>query len=191
MDPRVARTRRSLQDSLLALARELPLDDITIGDIAEHAGVNRSSFYQHYRDKETLLADALEDAVAEVAARLNAADAATDRAAATMPPELEAYLAHIDDNATLYRRILGDHGSALVAARLRDRIEAIVVDALAAAGTSAFGDLPVDVIAAGVAGSALGVITAWVQREPRPPVSVAAAWLWRVLLGPDAERRGG
>ncbi|MEZ5190283.1 MAG: helix-turn-helix domain-containing protein [Schumannella sp.] len=62
MDPRIARTRRSLQEALLELARERELDDISVGDVAERAGVNRSSFYQHYADKETLLADALDSA---------------------------------------------------------------------------------------------------------------------------------
>ena len=47
MDPRIARTRGSLQEALLELARERELDDISVGDVAERAGVNRSSFYQH------------------------------------------------------------------------------------------------------------------------------------------------
>ena len=63
MDPRIARTRQSLQAALFELARERGLDEITVADIAERAGVNRSSFYQHYSDKDTLLADAI-DAVA-------------------------------------------------------------------------------------------------------------------------------
>ncbi len=180
MDPRVARTRLSLQQALLALAREHPLDDITIGDIAERAGVNRSSFYQHYSDKETLLADALETAIADVTRNLDTSGADGMR----MPPEMLAYLEHIDHNAALYGRILGDRGSAVVAARLRERIETIVADAVGAAELATFRDVPTDVVAAAVAGTALGVITAWVSREDRPDVTVAADWLWRMLLGP-------
>src|SRR5690606_15118949 len=66
VDPRIARTRRSLQEALFELARERGLDEISVADIAERAGVNRSSFYQHYSDKDTLLADAI-DAVVEEA----------------------------------------------------------------------------------------------------------------------------
>ncbi|MBN9153709.1 MAG: TetR/AcrR family transcriptional regulator [Microbacterium sp.] len=183
MDPRVARTRRSLQEALLALARERSLDDLTIGDIAEHAGVNRSSFYQHYSDKETLLADALETAIDDVARDFE--PSAVD--IGEMPAELFAYLDHIDHNAALYRRILGDRGSAVVAARLRERIELIVAGAVDAAEVATFRDVPTDVVAAGIAGTALGVITAWVSRDERPDVTVAAGWMWRMLLGPRDE----
>jgi hypothetical protein len=30
----------------------------------------------------------------------------------------------------------------------------------------------------------MGVVRAWLERDPRPPVETAAAWLWQVLLGP-------
>jgi hypothetical protein len=55
-----------------------------------------------------------------------------------------------------------------------------------AEGGSFFGDLPQDVVAAGVAGSVLGVLGVWLEREPRPSPDVAAVWIWRVLLGPQA-----
>lgn len=187
MDPRVARTRLSLQEALLALARERPLDEVTIGDIAERAGVNRSSFYQHYSDKETLLADALETAIDDVAGHLDTSPAEVLQ----MPPELFAYLEHIDHNAALYRRILGDRGSAVVVARLRERIEVIVADAVSTVDVATFRGVPNDVVAAAIAGTALGVITAWVSRGDRPDVAVAADWLWRMLLGPADELKPG
>jgi AcrR family transcriptional regulator len=186
MDPRVVRTRLSLQQALMALARERNLDDITIGDIADRAGVNRSSFYQHYGDKETLLADALETAIDDVARDLD-----TSGDVIEMPAELFVYLEHVDHNAALYRRILGDRGSAVVAARLRERIEAIAAGAVEAADVSTFRGLPTDVVAAGIAGTALGVITAWVSRDDRPDVTVAAGWMWRMMLGPSDEQGAG
>lgn len=187
MDPRVARTRQSLQDALLALAREHPLDEITVGDIAEHAGVNRSSFYQHYSDKETLLADALEQALDEVSDQLFARGAPSP---AGMPGELQSYLRHLAANASLYRRVLGEHGSAVVTERLRRRVERIVSDAVGQSDASAFAGIPLDVVAAGLAGTAIGVITAWLSHEPLPRVEVAADWLWRVLTGPGAFEAG-
>jgi AcrR family transcriptional regulator len=183
MDPRIARTRRSLQDALLELARERGLDDISVADVAERAGVIRSSFYQHYADKETLLADAL-DAVAEEAG----ADLPTLVETTPEPPHvLVAYLEHLDANAALYRRVLGEHGSDVAVARLRTRLQAIVLEGLARSGAAGFyADLPRDVVAAGVAGSVLGVLSVWIAMEPRPAPAVAADWLWRVLLGPES-----
>jgi AcrR family transcriptional regulator len=183
MDPRSARTRSSLQEALLALARERELDDIAVADIAERAGVNRSSFYQHYADKETLLADALDAAAEEAGADIPSLSAET-----LEPPQvLVDYLDHLDQNAALYRRVLGDHGSAVAVARLRSRLEDVVGEGIArSSAPGVFGDLPKDVVAAGIAGSVLGVLGVWLQRDPRPTPHVAAEWLWRVLLGPVA-----
>lgn len=183
VDPRVARTRRSLQEALLGLARERPLDEIPVGDIAERAGVNRSSFYQHYADKETLLADALDAVAEEFGSRLEVRAITVPRRD-DPPAALGAYLSHIDANATLYARVLGDQGSGVVIARVRRRIEAIARESILGAGGRGFGDLPVDVVAAGVTGLALGVIGAWLARDPRPPVETATDWVWRVVLGP-------
>lgn len=179
MDPRIARTRSSLQEALFHLARERDLDDISIADIAERAGVNRSSFYQHYSDKDTLLADAI-DAVAEVAG----ADLPEVREITPEPPPiLVGYLRHIDENAAVYARVFGSHGSPVAVARLRSRIQSIA-SAAVAARTEVFDDIPPDVRAAGLTGSVLGVIEAWLSQEPRPPVEIAVSWLWRMLLGP-------
>ena len=41
-----------------------------------------------------------------------------------------------------------------------------------------------EIVGAGIAGSALAVIEAWLAREPRPSVETAAEWVWRVLIGP-------
>jgi AcrR family transcriptional regulator len=186
MDPRASRTRASLQSALLALAREHALDRISVADIVERAGVNRSSFYQHYADKEVLLAEALESEVAGVSDTIRTSPP-TD--GTTIPRELYLYLAHIADNAAVYRRVLGDHGSPLVAARLRGQIEHIVRDAVPAANPDAFPGLPLDIVAAGIAGSAFGVLTAWLARDPLPDVDTAAEWLWRVLIGPAESLR--
>lgn len=188
MDTRVERTRRRLQAALLELAREHPLDDITVGDITERADVHRSSFYQHYADKETLLADALDAAVDAAEAELG--DLAEFGQPTVGPPRaLIVYLSEIAANAEVYRRVLGDRGSAVVAARVRSRIDVLVREGVTKAGGSTYADLPIDVVAAGITGSALGVIGAWLERDPLPPVDLAADWLWRVLLGPGGAWR--
>lgn len=180
MDPRIARTRRSLQEALFELARERDLDEIAVADIAERAGVNRSSFYQHYADKDTLLADALDAVVEEAGAELPELIEIT----AEPPGILIEYLRHVEQNAAVYARVFGDHGSPIAVARLGSRIRAIVIDAVATTHADAFGDVPPDVLAAGLSGSVLAVLESWLTRDPRPPVETAAAWMWTVLLGP-------
>lgn len=43
-------TKRALQASLKELLQKKPLDKITIADITENCGVNRMTFYYHFKD---------------------------------------------------------------------------------------------------------------------------------------------
>jgi AcrR family transcriptional regulator len=58
-DRRVRRTRNALTETFLELVVERPYDDIAVGDIIERAGVGRSTFYQHFANKEDLLRQSL------------------------------------------------------------------------------------------------------------------------------------
>jgi AcrR family transcriptional regulator len=60
-DSRVRRTRNSLGDALVALMHEKTFEEITVQQVLERAGVSRSTFYAHFRDKDDLfLSDAEE-----------------------------------------------------------------------------------------------------------------------------------
>jgi len=182
MDARIVRTRRRLQEALFALAQERGIDQVSVSDIAERAGVNRSTFYQHYADKETLLADSL-DAVAQ-----QAYDQLKEGLTLTQdPPEvLVEFLEHIDQHADLYRSVFSEPGWGVVLMRLRGHVRDAIVDVAARDDAVTPQDVPLDVLAAGIAGSIIGVIGAWLLTEPRPPALVAAEWVWRVILGPPA-----
>lgn len=181
LDPRIARTRRQLQASLLELARERPLDTISVADIADRADVNRSTFYQHYGDKDTLLADALDAQAAAAGADLDTLD--SPLAPGGPPPELLVrYTRHVHENAALYRLALGEHGSPIAVARLRHRMVTVVT-----AGYALYGQdeeslgLPVEIAAASVAGSLMGMLVAWLEStEPAPPDQVSG-WIWNAL----------
>ena len=166
----------------MELAREQPLDEITVADIADRAGVNRSSFYQHYADKDVLLADALDAAFDETGARL----AMLTGPVSGPPDEMRIYLSHVEKHAALYSRVLGDRGSAVVTARVRDRIEQVAMEGISRSASPAYDGVPLEVVAAGVTGAALGVVRAWLERDPRPSVETAVGWLWQVLLGPGS-----
>jgi AcrR family transcriptional regulator len=60
-DRRVRRTRDTLGDALVELMHEKPFDDITVQEVLDRAGVGRSTFYEHYRDKDDLFLSDVED----------------------------------------------------------------------------------------------------------------------------------
>lgn len=53
-DARVRRTRDALGDALIALMQERPFDSITIQHVLDRADIGRSTFYNHFRDKDDL-----------------------------------------------------------------------------------------------------------------------------------------
>ena len=53
-DARAVRTRQALGDALIGLMRTRAFDDITVADICEAASVGRSTFYEHFEDKEEM-----------------------------------------------------------------------------------------------------------------------------------------
>lgn len=61
LDPRVWRTRQLLQQALKELAAEKGFQSITVQDITQRAGINRSTFYAHFQDKYELLEYAIRE----------------------------------------------------------------------------------------------------------------------------------
>lgn len=61
VDRRVLRTRDTLGDALIALMQEKAFDEITVQEVLDRAGVGRSTFYAHYRDKDDLFLSDVED----------------------------------------------------------------------------------------------------------------------------------
>ncbi len=55
VDPRVVRTRQSLEQAFADLLREKGFQAITVQDITQRAGLNRATFYAHFPDKYALL----------------------------------------------------------------------------------------------------------------------------------------
>lgn len=55
IDPRVRRTRHTLQQAMIDLLKEKEFTDITVQDITDRAGLNRATFYKHFLDKYELL----------------------------------------------------------------------------------------------------------------------------------------
>ena len=180
MDPRVVRTRGRLQDALLALARDHPLESIAVADVAERAGVNRSSFYQHYTDKEALLADAL--SAQALAAGADLSELLTTDVGPEPPAALRRWFAHLADHDTLYRRALGGATAPEAAAGIQD----FVADIARRMGfTELDAGIPLDVFAAGMTWSLLGVAASWLEHDPLPAPEVAAGWAWRMLVRRD------
>jgi len=59
IDSRVKNTRMVLFQAFSSLVLNRAYDDIRVTDIIEKAGISRSTFYQHYKNKDDILADSM------------------------------------------------------------------------------------------------------------------------------------
>lgn len=50
-DLRVHRTKKALADTFMQMLSKKPLDEITVNDLCDQAGIRRATFYKHYSDK--------------------------------------------------------------------------------------------------------------------------------------------
>jgi AcrR family transcriptional regulator len=103
-DERSRRTCERLGHALLTLIVEKPINDVTVQDVLDRAGVGRSTFYLHYRDKDDLLLSQLEHFLETMSTALSLRRDPSRR----VVPVAEMF-AHIGNQNQLYRT-LADSG---------------------------------------------------------------------------------
>lgn len=96
VDARVERSTRALGRALVALVQERDYGDITVRDIVARAGVGRTTFYAHYRNKDDVLHSSYEHVFGALEAMVERPSPVGHR----LFPVAE-FLAHVRDAADL------------------------------------------------------------------------------------------
>lgn len=65
-DRRIRYTKMVLEESLIQLLQEKPIDKISITEICQKADINRSTFYAHYSDQIHLLQSIVQSVLSEL-----------------------------------------------------------------------------------------------------------------------------
>lgn len=186
-DRRVRRTHAALQGALIKLVEEQDLGQISVADVAEQAGVNRTTFYDHYRDVHELAEAACTSTIDTLIESLPALDPAPADPDSDPARSLVAFFENLAEHAGLYRSLLGPQGSARVIDHIRSRISASVhvamrLNAGAPPESVTPTDAPHDVPAVFTASALLGVAADWLQRDsPRTPTEMAEL-TWPLLV---------
>jgi AcrR family transcriptional regulator len=100
-DRRILRTRDTLGDALVALMHEKNFEEITVQDVLDRAGVGRSTFYVHYRDKDDLFLSDVEDFLESVSSALKRQNANPKR---LLP--VQEFFAHIREAREFYAALV-------------------------------------------------------------------------------------
>jgi len=147
------KTRAALLQAFNRLAVERRYADIRIADIIRRADVGRSTFYEHFRNKDDVLRQSLAGLLDIVAAGVE------DECDTT---HLRFVLDHFRENSALARGLINGPSSPQVVAVLAGLIEQRLAAMQQTHAIASF--IPLDLAAAQLAGSQLGLIQAWLNR---------------------------
>lgn len=184
-DRRIRRTRRLLRTALLDLILEKGFDLVTVEDITQRADVSRATFYLHYKDKEDLLLENINEMIDDLFDQITHVPLSEWNFAS--PPEQPiAYpilliFRHAAENADIYRIILRGAGAAKGTARLRKIISNLVSQFIqmkdADGSLRSQIQIPMDYFANYFTGALLGIVNWWLESgQPYRPDEMAAMY---------------
>jgi AcrR family transcriptional regulator len=100
-DRRIESTRNRLGNALIALIEEKPIDEVTVREVLDRAGVGRSTFYVHYSDKDDLFLSVLEQGLEMWTTTLSRQQEKSNRVAL-----VAEFFAHVASAKRLYRALV-------------------------------------------------------------------------------------
>lgn len=177
-DPRVKRTRKLLQEALLALLAEKNFDAITVQDIAERSTINRATFYSHFEDKYALFACFLREWFRQ-AVRRRLADCATlsrSNLRLLIMVSMEA-LAELDDHCQPTETM-----KPLVMSVVQEELSELLLDWLEQTPRRATQQqVPLASTAAGLSWAIFGTALDWSRMPERSPAEPTAGGIADLL----------
>jgi AcrR family transcriptional regulator len=185
-DQRVRRTRDRLGDALVEILLQKPLDEISVQEILDRAGVSRSTFYTHFRDTNDLFLSDVDDFFEGMSTALSRAGSKSKRVA-----PVQELFAHIGESRAFY--------SALVeSGRVHDVIElgqaqfARGIDQRLTEIAPGGAVLPADrsAIAHAFAGALFSLLSWWIHHAmPKSPEEMDKLFhdmVWARVIGPGS-----
>ncbi len=170
IDPRVQRTRRAIWQALLRLSRARGYGAVTVADIAREAGINRSTFYAHFPDKEAVIGDELARLKRDLRARQETPTPVSLARFDPAEPHPNAirWFEHVAEHEAFY-------GAVLVTGELAPFERAIAAQIRAYAEARLRGwpapltpEIPLDALLSASTAMNIGLVRWWLQQRPRP-----------------------
>ena len=100
-------TKILLQDAFIELLQHKPFSQITIKEICEKADLNRTTFYLHYIDRDSLIEDIESNARIRIDEYIRTIHAENDK-----EKYISLMLEYIRDNSTLFKILLFNNNNA-------------------------------------------------------------------------------
>ncbi|MEU6540208.1 TetR/AcrR family transcriptional regulator [Streptomyces sp. NPDC047000] len=182
-DRRVRRTQQALQSALLRLMAEKGYENVTIQDIIDRADVGRSTFYNHYSNKDELLTDGFADlrTLIDRPAPNATAAPARDPLRFSLP-----FLRHLQEQRNLARAVFTQSGLRPVLQHIEELLADVVRDEIPAATPCG---VPREAVVRFVVAAHLACLRWWLTESPQStPEEIDE--IFRTLARPGIEGGG-
>ncbi|MBL7164113.1 MAG: TetR/AcrR family transcriptional regulator [Anaerolineales bacterium] len=185
IDRRVRRTKKSLEEALIALALEKEYGEITIQEITDRADIGYRTFFRHYSDKDELLKEVLNSTMLELRELM-------------APPPLEYFIDpnidaadltdgailfwHVQENSDLYRVLLFSDRTII------QPLEAFAIQEFKANyGSLLETDIPFDIIANHMVSAMITLLRWWLDNDMALSPEVMGEYSFRLIAQPIRE----
>lgn len=182
-DRRIQRTRKLLQDALLALILEKGYEAVTVQDVLDRANVGRSTFYTHFQDKEALFLSEFENLRSTFERHL-----LSQPAADTSPWSLSLVMfQHAQSNLQLYTALTGKQGGSLALTHLQKYLSTLLRSHLKQQITRKDStQFPPEILAHYLISAFISLLTWWLDNN-RPYTAEVMNDMFRRLTQPGVE----
>jgi len=182
LDRRVQRTRKLLREALMDLILEVGYDTISIQDITDKANLGRATFYLHFKDKDDLLLDVIDQMMSnfmEQVPQLSTAQWQLEDSKA-----IEKLFDFAADHYDLYRILIIGSGGITASRQLHHRIAENIETAIRAelVENGAEPLVPPHFLANHFAGGFLATIYWWLDNDLPYDISQMAEMFQKVNL---------
>jgi|HubBroStandDraft_6_1064221.scaffolds.fasta_scaffold53936_1 AcrR family transcriptional regulator len=163
-DRRVKRTRQLLADALVSLMVERGYEEVTIQQILDRAGVGRSTFYVHFRDKEDLLRSSLENLRVGLSHQWASSLTSESKSLGGLGFALPLFQ-HLDGQRRLYRAIVRGESGMIVDRQLRRILAEMVRMDLGPDPSARLTGARLEAVVQFLVGALMSLITWWMEHE--------------------------
>lgn len=180
-DARITKTRAALARAVVAFAGEKDFGDVTITDIARRAGIGYATFFRHYPDKESLLAEVADALMDDLLPLMTPALVNDDTGGAAL-----ALCRFVDARRDLCRALLAGGAADL----LRQQLVIRAIRRAEALNLPRPPGVPRDLLLVHGVTATLGLLGWWLAHDDRLGVAAMAAIIDELVIRPTRGRRG-
>jgi len=174
---KVAKTKELLRNTLVELIEEKGFDAVSVRDITLKAGLNRGTFYLHYRDKYDLLEKNENKVLAGIQEKLkHLKPYEFDKYYSkdmVYPPVLQLFC-YLMENKHLIKILISSKGDPAFQKKMKEYIKESFYEKLVFNDNQYFSDVPDEYILAFISSAFFGLIEQWLEKdEPNSPEEMA------------------